>query len=98
MKRLLLVCAVAAVMIAMAAPQAYAKDEFEDGFKHEMGAIAARATVGLGLGVVHGVAHGGHHYGHGHYRHAEYDGHGHKHGRKHGHKHKHCSHGHCHYY
>jgi len=39
-----------------------AKDEFEDGFKAELGAIAARSAVGLGVGVFNGVFGHGVHY------------------------------------
>ena len=52
------------VLSAALVSAAHAKDEFEDGFKTELGAIAARSAVGLGVGIVHGV------FGHG----AHYDG------------------------
>jgi hypothetical protein len=58
MVRYLMVPAIAIAMVAMMWSGAYAGDEFEDGFKYEMGAIAARATVGFGVGFVRGVAHG----------------------------------------
>ncbi len=40
-------------------PNAEAKDEFERGFKMELGAISARAAVGFGVGLVEGIVHGG---------------------------------------
>jgi len=50
-----------ALSAAMVSP-ASAKDEFEDGFKTELGAISARAAVGLGVGLVGEIIHGGPHY------------------------------------
>jgi hypothetical protein len=53
-----------ALVLALAAgmaSSAYAKDEFENGFKTELGAIAARSAVGLGVGLVRG-AFGGPYY------------------------------------
>jgi len=43
-----------AISVALAS-SAYAGDEFEDGFKYELGAIAARSAVGLGVGVFNGL-------------------------------------------
>jgi hypothetical protein len=59
MKRLVLVVALALVASGAMVGPAQAKDEFEDGFKTELGAIAARSAVGLGVGVVSGILHGG---------------------------------------
>lgn len=42
---------------------AEAKDEFERGFKMELGAISARAAVGFGIGLVGGIVHGEPYYG-----------------------------------
>ena len=82
MKKILIIHAIAIAVIAMSSSGAYAGgDHFENGFKTELGAIAARASVGLGFGLVRGVAHGGHHPGHhGHYRghHRGHPGHGHR--------------------
>ena len=58
-----------ALSVAMVST-ANAGDEFEDGFKTELGAISARAAVGLGVGLVGRIVHGGPHYvssGHGYY-------------------------------
>lgn len=87
MKKLLLIPALVLTLVALTAPRAHAGDEFEDGFKYELGAIAARTAVGLGFGIVRGPVHVEHGYdrcyecrqgryehrgrGHGHYR----DGH-----------------------
>lgn len=50
---LVLTITVSALMVSTA----HAKNEFEDGFKYEMGAIAARSAIGLGVGLVTGVIH-----------------------------------------
>jgi hypothetical protein len=64
MKKILIIHAIAIAVIAMSSSGAYAGgDHFENGFKTELGAIAARASVGLGFGLVRGVVHGGHHPG-----------------------------------
>ncbi|UCD57790.1 MAG: hypothetical protein JSV16_01385 [Candidatus Hydrogenedentota bacterium] len=52
---LMLTVALCAAMV----PAAYAKDEFEKGFKSELGAIAARSAVGFGVGLFNGVFGGG---------------------------------------
>lgn len=62
MKKGLLTLVLTLVLSAGLASSAYAKDEFEDGFKYELGAIAARSAVGLGVGVVQGVFGGGVYY------------------------------------
>ncbi len=80
MSRYLVISAIAVAMVAMTWSGAQAGDEFEDGFKYEMGAIAARATVGFGVGLVRGVVHAGHH-------HDRYVGHGRRHYRNHRHGH-----------
>ena len=80
MRKALLIPAVAMALIAMMWSPAHASNEFEDGFKTEMGAIAARAAVGLGVGVVHGAVHGpAHNYDYGYNRHVH---------RRHGHGHR----------
>ncbi len=69
---------VAFAILAIMGTSAQAGNEFEHGFKTELGAITARATVGLGAGLVSNVFHGGHghrHYGHRRYGHSRY-GHG----------------------
>jgi len=88
MKKLLLIPAIVLTLVAMTAPRAHAGDEFEDGFKYELGAIAARTAVGLGFGIIRGPVHVEHGYDHGyegrhgHYRHP---GHGHGHHKRVGH-------------
>ena len=78
MRKILTISAIAVVLVAMSWSGAFAGNEFEDGFKTEMGAIAARATVGFGVGLVRGVVYGGHHrdhhirYGHRHHRHCHH--------------------------
>jgi hypothetical protein len=52
MRKLLAAMTVGLVLSAMLATNAYAGDEFEKGFKWELGAITARSAVGLGVGVV----------------------------------------------
>ena len=42
-----------------------AGDEFERGFKMELGAISARAAVGFGIGLVGGMVHGAPYYDYG---------------------------------
>jgi hypothetical protein len=59
MKKVILVVALAVLMTGAFAGTAPAKDDFEHGFKLELGAIAARSVVGLGVGVVNGVFGGG---------------------------------------
>ena len=49
---------VAVVLVAFLASTAHAKDEFENGFKSELGAMAARSAVGLGLGVINEIVAG----------------------------------------
>jgi hypothetical protein len=64
----------AAGLFLSAAPEARAGDEFEDGFKDELGRVAAHEAVGIGRGVLAGILlagdprhygghrdHGGHH-------------------------------------
>jgi hypothetical protein len=58
MKKLALVT-LALVLIGVLASPALAKDDFEHGFRLELGAIAARSAVGLGVGVVNGILGGG---------------------------------------
>jgi len=50
---LVLTVMVSALMVSTA----HARNEFEDGFKYEMGAIAARSAIGLGVGLLTGVIH-----------------------------------------
>lgn len=59
MKKLIPIVALAVLFTGAFAGNAVAKDEFEDGFKLELGAIAARSAVGLGVGVVNGIFGGG---------------------------------------
>ncbi len=48
-------------LFVLAAPEpANAKNEFEDGFKSELGRIAAHQAAGLGRGILGQVIHGGH--------------------------------------
>lgn len=44
----------------LAAPDARAGDEFEDGFKDELGRLAAHEAVGIGRGVLASILLGGH--------------------------------------
>ena len=60
MGKVLLILAVAVAVVMATGPAAHAGDDFEYGFKTELGAITARAAVGLGVGLVTGVVHGGH--------------------------------------
>ena len=62
MRKGLMSLVLAFVLSAALVSAAQAKDEFEDGFKYELGAIAARSAVGLGVGVVRGVLGHGVHY------------------------------------
>lgn len=62
MRKILTISAIAVALVAVSWSSAFAGHDFESGFKTEMGAIAARATVGFGVGLVRGVVHGGHHY------------------------------------
>jgi len=64
MRKGLLTLVAALVMVAVVGSAVYAGDEFEDGYKTELGAIAARATVGLGVGLVTGAVHGTRHHQH----------------------------------
>ncbi|MCP4003367.1 MAG: hypothetical protein GY725_04150 [bacterium] len=48
------------LLIVLAPSGARAGDEFEDGFKSELGRIAAHEAFGLGKGVLGQVIHGGH--------------------------------------
>jgi hypothetical protein len=58
-----LIAAVLAVMLTVSlVSTAEAGDEFERGFRTELGAISARAAVGLGIGLVGGIVHSGPHY------------------------------------
>lgn len=66
MRKFVLVPTIAVLVVAMSWSQAFAGDHFEAGFQYEMGAIAARATVGLGLGLIHGAFHGPPHHHHRH--------------------------------
>ncbi len=84
MRKILTISAIAVALVAISWSGAFAGDEFENGFKTEMGAITARATVGLGVGLVRGIVHGAHH----HDRHVQYV---HRHNR-------YCRHGHGPYY
>ncbi|RJP68491.1 MAG: hypothetical protein C4532_12655 [Candidatus Abyssobacteria bacterium SURF_17] len=59
MRTKVIAVALALVLSAAMVSNAYAKDEFEKGFKTELGAIAARSAVGLGVTVVNGVFGGG---------------------------------------
>ena len=59
MRRGVMTLILAFLLSAALVSAADAKDEFEDGFKTELGAIAARSAVGLGVGVFNGV------FGHG---------------------------------
>lgn len=74
MRKGLLITTIAMVAVIMAWTPAQAGDQFENGFKFQMGAIAARATIGLGAGIVHGVTHG---HDHGYRRHDRHVGHRH---------------------
>ena len=79
MKKILIIQAIAIAVIAMSSSGAYAGgDHFENGFKTELGAIAARASVGLGFGLVRGVAHVEPHRGHYRGHHGHHRGHGHR--------------------
>jgi hypothetical protein len=62
MRKGLLTLVLMLVLSAAMVSSAYAKNEFESGFKYELGAIAARSAVGLGVGVVQGVLGGGVYY------------------------------------
>lgn len=59
MKNVALVVILALVITAAGMGSAYAKDDFERGFRTELGAIAARSAVGVGVGIVNGVFGGG---------------------------------------
>ncbi len=74
MRKGLAIFIAAFAILAIMGTSAQAGDEFEHGFKTELGAITARATVGLGAGLVSSVFHGGH--GHRYYGHRRY-GYGH---------------------
>ncbi|GAB4349780.1 MAG: hypothetical protein Kow0099_33020 [Candidatus Abyssubacteria bacterium] len=52
MRKLLAAVTVSLVFCAVLTTSAYAGDEFEKGFKWELGAITARSAVGLGVGVI----------------------------------------------
>jgi hypothetical protein len=54
----LAIVAIAVFLVAWMAPAASARNEFENGFKTELGAIAARSAVGLGVGVFNGIVAG----------------------------------------
>ncbi len=70
-------------VLAVALPErARAGDDFERGFKRELGAIAAHEVVGLGRHILVGAVTGHHHHGHSHVR---YDGHRHNRVRHHRH-------------
>ena len=81
MRKSLMISALAIALVASTWSTADAGHEFESGFKYEMGAIAARATIGFGVGLVRGAVHGGHHHdnhirrGHRHHGHRRH-GHG----------------------
>ncbi|MBI5116000.1 hypothetical protein HZA56_05960 [Candidatus Poribacteria bacterium] len=66
MRKSFVTVALVLTLTAGMASSAYAKDEFENGFKTELGAIAARSAVGLGVGLVRG-AFGGPVYYNGYY-------------------------------
>lgn len=51
----LIAVAIAVVLSAAMVTSAFAKDEFEKGFKTELGAIAARSAVGLGVTAFNGI-------------------------------------------
>ncbi len=74
MRKGLLALIVAFAIVAIPGSAAHAGDEFEHGFKFELGAIAAHAVVGAGVGLVTGVTHGVHHHGH-HRRHGHHRAH-----------------------
>lgn len=59
MKTRMMTVILAVALSAALTSTAYAGDEFEKGFKWELGAITARSAVGLGVGVVNGVFGGG---------------------------------------
>ena len=63
MRKGFLALTVALAVVAVASSSAFAKDEFEKGFKYELGAIAAQSAVGLGVGLVGDIIHGGVYYG-----------------------------------
>jgi hypothetical protein len=54
MKKVSWVLAAITLTLLMAS-DVHAKNEFENGFKAELGAISARAAVGLGMGLVRGI-------------------------------------------
>lgn len=57
MKKVITTLVLTILVSALVTTTVHAKNEFEDGFKYEMGAIAARSAVGLGIGLVTGVIH-----------------------------------------
>ena len=83
MRKGLLITTIAMVAVIMAWTPAQAGDQFENGFKFQMGAIAARATIGLGAGIVHDVTH---RHDHGYNRHVGHRHIGHRHDRWCGHR------------
>lgn len=62
MRNRILTVMLALALSALMVSNASAGDEFEDGFKTELGAISARAAVGLGAGLIGGIFHGGPYY------------------------------------
>jgi len=62
MRNRILIVMLALALSAAMVSNANARNEFEDGFKTELGAISARAAVGLGVGLIGGIVHGGPHY------------------------------------
>ena len=61
MKTLIAVVLAIAISVALIS-NAEAGNEFERGFRTELGAISARAAVGLGIGLVGGIVTSGPYY------------------------------------
>jgi hypothetical protein len=57
-----LIALLAIAIVVSVATTAEARNEFENGFKTELGAISARAAVGLGFGIAREVFAGGPYY------------------------------------
>ena len=92
LRALLLAAAGGLGLLVLAPSPAHAGDEFEDGFKDELGRIAAHEAFGVGRHILADVflGHGGHYYGsrpvhhRTYYRHSAYrGGHDHRYRRHH---------------